>query len=59
MTPRQADKLIKAGKPVRVLDAYDEEFVATFVRRNSRYIESAEGGNFAFSDLKVIALSSR
>ena len=35
MTPREADKIIKAGKPVTVHDSlYKETFKAIFTRRN-------------------------
>lgn len=47
MTPRQADKIIKAGKPVTVTNAkYGETFTAIFIKRDRTCIESADGGKF-------------
>jgi len=34
MTPRQADKVIKAGLPVTVRDNYGDTFTARFTRRD-------------------------
>lgn len=50
MTPKQADKLIRAGRRVLVRDAYGDEFEAVFVRRDRRSIESRAGGKFERSD---------
>jgi hypothetical protein len=55
MTPRQADKIISLAKPVRVRnDRWQEEFTATFVRRDRRNIYSADGGAFDRSELRIV-----
>ena len=55
MTPKQADKLIKAGLPVTVVCAKTREiFTATFVSRDRRCIETSTGGKFHRDELEVV-----
>jgi len=55
MTPRQADRVIKAGKPVTVYNSHwDETFTAVFVSRNRRMIMSADGGVFHRDELELV-----
>jgi len=55
MTPKQADKVIKAGLPVTVHNAkYQETFTAVFVRRDRWTIETATGGRFHRDELEII-----
>ena len=55
MTPKQADKLIREGKPVTVHNAhFDETFVAVFVSRTRRTITSQDGGIFDRSELEIM-----
>ena len=54
MTPKQADKIIRAGVPVTVYDTWTREtFTRTFVSRDRRCIESSDGGKFHRDDLEV------
>ncbi len=55
MTPQQADRIIKAGIPVTVRDAYGDVFTRVFTARDRRMIDSASGGRFERSDLTIIA----
>ena len=56
MTPRQADKIIKEGKPVKVYNrVYLETFEAVFVKRGRYLIESEQGGLYDRADLELIA----
>ncbi len=55
MTPRQADAIIKKGKPVTVhAPISDETFVATFIRRDRWSIYSSIGGVFDRGDLVIV-----
>jgi|PlaIllAssembly_1097288.scaffolds.fasta_scaffold110950_3 hypothetical protein len=53
MTPRQADRIIKAGLPVRVRDRYGDEWTATFVRRD-RWSIYTETGSYDRGDLVLL-----
>ena len=54
MTPKQADKIIAAGKPVTVHNKhFNETFTATFVRRDRTRIYSNSGGIFDRAELDV------
>ncbi len=55
MTPQQADRIIKAGVPVTVRDAYGDVFTRVFTARDHRMIEVSTGGRFERSDLTIIA----
>lgn len=55
MTPKQADHIISQGKPATVHNAsYNETFTATFVRRDRRMIDTAEGGRFHRDELELV-----
>jgi hypothetical protein len=55
MTPRQADKLIKDGKPVTVRNTfYDETFTAVFVRRD-RWNVYTEDGCYDRGELELVS----
>lgn len=55
MTTTQADKIIKAGQPVKVRGPLDPRgFVAVFVRRDRWNIYSADGGTFDRGDLVLV-----
>ena len=55
MTPRQADQLIKSGKPVTVHNAtYGETFTITIVRRDRYNVYTDTGGVFDRVELQVI-----
>ncbi len=55
MTPRQADAIIKKGKPVTVYGRnFNETFVATFIRRDRYSIYTNTGGVFDRGDLDII-----
>lgn len=54
MTPAQADRILKAGKPVRVIGRLDPQgFVAVFVRRDRWNLYTADGGIFDRGDLQI------
>lgn len=54
MTPKQADKLIKAGKPVTVRSKHwGDEFTTTFFKHDRWYIYS-EHGEFVLQDLEIV-----
>lgn len=60
MTPRQADKAIKSGKPVMVRSA-GETFVLTITSRDRRMIDGyyewngkIETGRFHRADLEIV-----
>jgi len=53
MTPKQADKIIKAGKPVTVRTKYNETFTDTFISRDRWLIRSATG-TYDRGDLELI-----
>ena len=56
MTPRQADRVIRAGVPVRVwFPRYGETGELLFVRRDRWNIYSADGGSFDRGDCKLSA----
>ncbi len=59
MTPREADKIIKAGKPVTVNAlSWDgriiETFTATFVSRDRFCIATDNGGKFDRPSLQLV-----
>jgi hypothetical protein len=55
MTPRQADQLIKSGKPVTVHGAqFNETFTATFIKRDRYSIYTSTGGIFDRGDLVIV-----
>lgn len=55
MTPKQADRIIAQGQPVTVHNtAYNETFTATFVRRDRRMMDTAEGGRFHRDELELV-----
>lgn len=62
MTPQQADKAIKAGKPVTVVDAFGSRFSITLTSRDRRTVSGTyEGdgklldGKFERSDLQLVS----
>ena len=56
MTPREADKIIKAGKPVTVhSEDFNETFTAVFTNRDRRNIYADYGGKFDRADLVIVA----
>ena len=56
MTPRDADKIIKYGKPVTVHNThFDETFTKVFVKRTRYLIMSADGGVFERDELEIVA----
>ena len=61
MTPRQADKLIKAGKPVTLHNAfYDETMTDVVIVRRDRWnIYLADGAVMDRGDCEVIAPTQR
>ena len=55
MKTKQADKLIKAGKPVTVRNThFDETFTTTFISRDRYTITAADGGLFERDELEVV-----
>ena len=55
MTPRQADQLIKNGKPVRVHNAtYGETFTILLVKRDRYNVYTDTGGVFDRAELQVV-----
>ena len=57
MTPREADRLIKAGKPVKLYDKrYRECVVVTIVCRDrwNIYTASASGGKYDRGEMEVV-----
>lgn len=56
MSPRQADAIIKAGKPVTVHNAgFGETFTAIFVKRDRWNIYSSDGGKFDRGELEIVS----
>ena len=54
MTSRQADKIIRKGKPVQVhSQEYEETFTALFVNRTRWSITTSDGGIFDRGDLVI------
>ena len=54
MTPREADRIIKAAQPVKVSSRLEPEgFTALFVRRDRWNIYSADGGVFDRGELTL------
>lgn len=57
MNTREADKIIKAGKPVTVHNpVYAETFTVKFVRRDRYNLYSENGGKFDRAELKIVKL---
>jgi hypothetical protein len=55
ITPKQADKIIAAGKPVTVRHIPSGDvFTKTFVARDRRCIESSDNGKFERDDLEQV-----
>jgi len=55
MTPKQADKIIKAGVPVTVKNfQFGETFTAIFVSRDRFSITTQDGGLYSRDDLDII-----
>jgi hypothetical protein len=61
MTPKQADKAIRSGKPVKVIPAYGEPFELLITSRDRRRVMGTyewEGktleGTFERADLRLI-----
>jgi hypothetical protein len=57
MTPREADRVIKAGVPVQVRTIWDAPGVTwtyTFTSRDRRTISSADGGKFYRDELILV-----
>lgn len=56
ITPRQADKLIKSGKPIRVLGRLDgdQAYELTFVGRDRWHVYTQDGGKYDRTDLTVM-----
>ena len=59
MSPKQADKIIKAGKPTTVHDTFrNETFTKTFISRDRWDIFSSDGGVFDRGELDVIEFAT-
>lgn len=59
MTPREADKIIKAGKPVMVTTHLDHEpQEITLVSRDRWNVRSATGGVFDRGDMKLVEVAA-
>lgn len=55
MTPREADKIIKAGKPVMVTNQFeDKPFKVVLVSRDRWNVTTADGGVFDRGDMKLV-----
>jgi hypothetical protein len=54
MTPREADRIIKSGKPTTVITRFKDTFTAVFTKRDRWCIETADGGKFERSDLDIV-----
>lgn len=55
MTPREADRIIKVGKPVTIYaPKYNETFTTTFTQRDRRTISDDKGGKWHRDELELI-----
>ena len=54
ITPRQADKIIKDGQPVKLRSIYGETFEAIFTSRDRWHMYTADGGKYDRTDMEVI-----
>ena len=55
MSPREADKIIKAGKPVRCMDTFfKQEMTLLFVARDRWNIFTDTGGVYDRGELEVL-----
>ena len=55
MTPRQADRAIKSGKPVTLHNArFNETFVAVIVGRDRYTVTTSTGGRFERNELVML-----
>ena len=60
MTPQQADRIIKAGKPVTVIHTPSGEvFTRSFIYRDHWNIRAEGGGLFSRDDLKLVPDTQR